>query len=896
MERGAIQKAALAYREAGLSVIRAGLNKVPIGRWKDYQKEIASYSDVEEWFAVAGCYPGIVTGKVSGNLEMIDFDNEGELFGEWKKGVVEVAHDLVKMLVIERSQSGGFHVIYRCSEGIPGNMKLAQRAIVVDGPGDHEYEGKKYQAVERGGTYKIVVTLIETRGEGGYFLVAPTPGYELIQGNPAKTLTITPRQRQILINTARSLNEWIDPGSVFHGYQSPKGSTRGKLPGEDFDERGDPISILEKHGWERTGRHGSLSTAAVEHFKRPGKDRGQSASLIEGKVFHCFTSNGAPFEMDKSYSPFAVYALLEHGGGFSKAASALSKEGLGDSLNIETGKLGNEDSNEWDNARRIFPRASYPWGVLPANIAESLLQLSRSHATSPASLPGAAIAIFSSILGATINISPKTSWREPLIFWFADVRPSGAGKTPAARSLCRVLYDAQNYADKDYKQRLDVWQASAKNDRGPEPTRARGYFNTDLTLEGLRSDITGHGGTVCVLDELSSFLNSQNQYKSRKGNDREAWLCIHDGKPARVVRAGSAVTISGARVNIFGGVQPIIWQKVFGGEGGMFIEDGTIYRFLVTFEGDQPYPLTLESWSDKNRGIWERTLTLAMEWADEIVKEDVWQAKSLCLDEEAQKHFIDWRNKITDQQADLPERLRGFLPKMVSYSLRLAGVLYCLDRFAAGSFPGVTLTLSDMEKGIKASMFFMGHIVDAMRALCTEEKVTPPEAIEHTKHVAETIESLRDKVDNGRLSLGLICERFNLIATGEQEVKAPRVMGSILRNCGLTIPVKKFRFNGKSGLTCLIWDEKTESLIKTSQLSQLSQQGTTGVGLRALTSENLSQLSQRHESPDPENVDIVAIEKPMSTPASPCVSRAVAIVAKSDEFSNGSEKWEEGTI
>lgn len=220
-----------------------------------------------------------------------------------------------------------------------------------------------------------------------------------------------------------------------------------------------------------------------------------------------------------------------------------------------------------------------------------------------------------------------------------------------------------------------------------------------------------------------------------------------------------------------------------------------------------------------------------MEWADKIVKEDNWQAKSLCLDEEAQEHFINWRNKITNQQADLPERLRGFLPKIVSYSLRLAGVLYCLDKFAAGSFPGAILTISDVEKGIKVAMFYMGHIVIAMRALCTEEKISPPEVIERKKQVVETIESLRDEVDNGRLPLGLIHERFNQLTNSEIKVKDPRTMANILRNCNLTIPPTKFRYKDKTGITCLVWDKKTESFIKTCQLSQLSQHSVTGAGL-----------------------------------------------------------------
>ena len=272
-----------------------------------------------------------------------------------------------------------------------------------------------------------------------------------------------------------------------------------------------------------------------------------------------------------------------------------------------------EDPEE--TAKRLFPRGPYPWEVLPPAIAMSLKQLARSCASSPTSLPGAAVSIFASVIGSTVSVSPKRSWTEPLIFWIGDVRFSGEGKTPAGRKLCRVLYEAQSVSDKEYKTAMEEWESEPKKDRGPPPARPRGYFATDLTLEGLREDHSGHGGKVCVLDELSAFLSSQNQYK-QKGSDRESWLCLHDGNPARIVRAGKSLTLNGSRISIFGGIQPGVWRKAFLGDDGLFLVDGTIYRFAPTYEGSGFYPLTSEAWSDENQGSWENLLRDAMKWSD----------------------------------------------------------------------------------------------------------------------------------------------------------------------------------------------------------------------------------------------------------------------------------------
>ena len=65
----------------------------------------------------------IVTGAVSGNLELLDFDFGAELYEAWAE---QIPTELLGRLVMESSRSGGRHVIYRCDEPVCGNIKLAQ--------------------------------------------------------------------------------------------------------------------------------------------------------------------------------------------------------------------------------------------------------------------------------------------------------------------------------------------------------------------------------------------------------------------------------------------------------------------------------------------------------------------------------------------------------------------------------------------------------------------------------------------------------------------------------------------------------------------------------------------------------------------------------------------------
>ena len=66
---------------------------------------------------------------------------------------------------------------------------------------------------------------------------------------------------------------------------------------------------------------------------RPGKNPGEGISATFGhkgrRIFHVFTSSAPPFEANRGYAPFTVYALLEHGGDFAAAASDLRRQGFG---------------------------------------------------------------------------------------------------------------------------------------------------------------------------------------------------------------------------------------------------------------------------------------------------------------------------------------------------------------------------------------------------------------------------------------------------------------------------------------------------------------------------------------------------------------------------------------
>ncbi len=316
-------KAASAYLSAGLCVLPARLaeKRPALAAWKDYQSRLPTEAEVSAWFANPHDALCLVTGAVSGNLELIDFDNGGELFDRWAKLVDAEAPGLIGRLVIEQSQSGGWHVIYRSATAVCGNIHLAQRAVSTPDDKPIVIAGKTYKPRRSAaGAWEIILTLIETRGEGGLFLCHPTASYELMQGQIEDLPLLTAEQRDVLLEAAWSLSELIPPPVAVP--PDPHPTSCGERPGDAFNARGEVAALLIQHGW-------TLARDGENHYwRRPGKTSGWSATLKD-RVFYVFSSNAAPFEGPKAYGPFAVYTILEHGGDYTRAASALRAQGFG---------------------------------------------------------------------------------------------------------------------------------------------------------------------------------------------------------------------------------------------------------------------------------------------------------------------------------------------------------------------------------------------------------------------------------------------------------------------------------------------------------------------------------------------------------------------------------------
>ena len=516
-----ILKAALKLFKNGRSIIPVNKkHKNPlIFEWTPYRKELPNMRDVKKWFTSVTkqtCI-AVVCGRVSGNVEFVDFDAGGELFKPWKKRVIKHKPELFERLVVEKTQNKGYHVIYNCTEiSIPSSEKLAVLKIKVEHEGDHVYKGKKYKSREINGEHFIIPDAIETKGEGGYCIVAPSPGYKLIQGSFANLPTISAEEREFLISTAQSFTEFIEPSKVERANLSKRQNDGAETPWDDFDECGDADSILRKHGWKKAGTRGQI----YQHYRRPGKNRGQSASLIEGKIFHCFSSNATPFEQNKAYSPSAIYALLEHGGDFKKASKALSAQGYGtpkaSPIKIDEKSLKKKSKNLLESKD---PCGKFDPSKLPTLLEDHIRIKSEETMADPIMITQSLICSLSAVIGKRVSI-PEGKYFQNLFsnIWALSISPSGQFKTTAlnkgselATRLRKKLQDKIDVLKGHLETIGDDGDRSIIEGQISEIEKLIPILPEKSTAEGMLGLLSNRNGGMVMCSEFGQWAENLNR-------------------------------------------------------------------------------------------------------------------------------------------------------------------------------------------------------------------------------------------------------------------------------------------------------------------------------------------------------------------------------------------------
>lgn len=359
-------EAAKRLTDTGYRIIPVGQNKTPaISTWKPYQEPEAVVSDttLAGWFADESAVRGfgILGGRASGNLCVIDFDTPESLPGDtasrtyqaWRQSVDD--DELLSRLAVIATPSGGLHVYVRCESEVPGNQKLA------------------YASTANG--YRI---LVETRGEGGY-VVGPgshanchPTGREYVQHEgrrPESVGTVSVAELESLLSAARSFDQKPAPEPI-RAQQWQDGPAEEGRPGDDFNNRTTWAEILQPRGFEliRTDERG------LSYWRRPGSANKQSLTTgirENGRdLAYAFSPNcGVP--VDVGLTRFTFVAEADYAGDFRQASRELRDQGYGKRDDFNDVDLSNLIADRADNAIAFdVPEVMADPGPLPAELRD----------------------------------------------------------------------------------------------------------------------------------------------------------------------------------------------------------------------------------------------------------------------------------------------------------------------------------------------------------------------------------------------------------------------------------------------------------------------------------------------------------------------------------------------
>ncbi|MBQ9128394.1 MAG: DUF3987 domain-containing protein [Thermoguttaceae bacterium] len=586
-EKDGLRVEATRLDRAGLNVLPAiKAEKRPVGSWQTFQTQRRPVDGAfDRCDALA-----VVCGAVSGNVEILDFDAGAADFDDWCQRVAELDADAAQALfscVLETTQSGGKHLAYRCETPVDGNLKLTTRT--VDG---------------------AAKTTIETRGEGGIVIVAPTAGYNVVRGDWAALPVVSSATRKTFLDAARSLSDAPkEPSKTAPSTApaAPRSTFSGDSIADELRTNGELQRRLTAKGWRYVETRGDN-----EHWRRPGKtDDGASAtySLSKG-CFYVFSSNAAPLEPDRAYSPLQVIAALDFNGDEKAAArhylderdkanpsAALPEIALspvGTPVTRQTtqqapaAKVDPVERRKEANRRRQDARAQreldetldpFPLETLPPTLRAFVESRVDALGCDAAPLALACLCVAGCLTGRRYSLAVPECDLDAVFPQISVllVGDSGAGKSPITRRALEPLRKIDQEADESR----------------PDKTPFSNYLATDATPQAFRDmliDNWNEGRRYGTLFHVAEASQTFDFDKSGKGAGTAYSILIScmEGATQKTARVNRGQTqASAVCCAILGEIQPGALYNAFE-RNDQAIAQGFIFRWAWAFVPERP--------------------------------------------------------------------------------------------------------------------------------------------------------------------------------------------------------------------------------------------------------------------------------------------------------------------
>jgi hypothetical protein len=716
--RSALVQMVHAWANAGFALIpiRPDGSKAPIGLWKGIADGVEPPPSVErlcQQITSNRCDGvAIVAGLASGNAEILEL--EGRAADRLADIVAHAAatgiSDLLERLrsgCVEESPSGGFHFLYRVSDGpARPNEKLARRP-------DATQPNRE-------------LVLAETRGQGGYMICAGSFGrthetgrpYKLLVGTPSTIPFFTMAERDELFGLFRVIDEMPlapEERACPREQIAGSGGDDGALsPGDDFNRRSSWDELLE--GWVRVTTSTDPAGNQRVHWRRPGKSVGTSATTGgEGDRLYIFSSS-TPLPHQTALSKFAVYSYLNHGGNFSAAAAELAEQGYG------SRPAGRRRPTEVAGSYKLFPV-----DALPGSMRAFIEAGAAAANCDPAHIAMPALAAVAAAIGCCRQLKLKSSWALPAILWTATVGESGSKKSVGSMLALKPVEAIEGRNERRYRRELQDhdrqvanwerqmadWKKSKQRGPAPEepnaPHAARAMVD-NTTVEALAPLLKSNPrGLLLAKDELKGWLGSFDRYASVGGSgaDESHWLTMYNARMMVIDRKTGkhpTIHVPRAAVSITGNIPPGILKRAFNTERR---ESGLAARFLLACPPQRRVRWTEATIPQEVEQAYHRLFEELYSLQPHSFSDGEVQPVDVELCPGAKALYTAFYDQHNEEKLDLVGDLAAVWSKLEETAARLALVLHMV-RSCSGEEGVEPLTLDEtsMASGIRLAEWF----------------------------------------------------------------------------------------------------------------------------------------------------------------------------------------------
>ena len=384
-----------------------------------------------------------------------------------------------------------------------------------------------------------------------------------------------------------------------------------------------------------------------------------------------------------------------------------------------------------DVPQRFVP---FPVDALPEPMRSFVADGAAAIGCDPSYIALPLLSATAAAVGQTRRLRLKNEWCASAIIWAAIIGESGTAKTPAFKLALSPTKDRERRAFEQhatamadheakmlvYEKDLAQWKRSKGNEPQPEkPTepQAERFLVVDTTVEALAPILLANPrGVLLARDELAGWIGSFDRYAGKKGGgggDAASWLSMHSGESIIVDRKmGNPRTIyvPHAAVCISGGIQPGIFQRVFGAEHR---ESGLAARLLLA----NP-PRKAKEWTEADidphiKAAMEQVIVRLYELQPQFDIAGRPYPATCTLTPAAKAAFIAYFDEHAKEQSNLSGDLSAAFSKLEEYAARLSLVIH-LVRWAAND-PAVeseaTVDGQSMAAGIRLATWFKREAV-----------------------------------------------------------------------------------------------------------------------------------------------------------------------------------------